>query len=145
MKRGLIIAALLVAGCSSSSGGVPVVVNQDGTPIVTLTPGASEIPSPVTSSEPAPPSEQSAEKVAGTIGCTGFKPDAEPQMFVADQGHCQMGGTEIAVYVFDTQQDSDAWWEVAKSFGLPNVVRVGTVTVDAVNRSNRDKVKAALG
>lgn len=131
-------AALLLtglAGCSSDAD-PPVVVEKDGTPIATLTPGG-ESASPTAA-------ELSAKGVAAEIGCTGFKASTTPQMYVADQGTCRMGGAEVWVYVFDRQSDADAWWDVGSQFGLPNVVRVGLVAVDAVNRSNRDAVEAAL-
>lgn len=120
-----LISALALTGCGSDEP----------------TTGASPEP---TTSQTQPADEVTAAAIAEQIGCTKFKPSATPQLYVADQGRCRMGGAEVSVYVFDKQADSDAWWEVAETFGLANLVRSGLVTVDAVNRANRDAVEAAL-
>jgi hypothetical protein len=64
-------------------------------------------------SGPPPP----VTDLAARLGCTGFAPDAETEVFVREQGSCQVDGATVTLYTFASGQSRNGWVNAASDFG----------------------------
>jgi hypothetical protein len=82
--------------------------------------------------------------LASRLGCTGFAPAARTEVFVREQGTCQVGGASVTIYTFATGQSRNGWLNTASSFGGIYVVGAGWV-VAAGTQQVADLVHGRLG
>lgn len=68
----------------------------------------------------------SAADLAKAASCSGYQKDSEPEMFVQEQGNCQIDGKDVVVYVFADNTARDNWVKVAKAAGASGYIGEGS-------------------
>jgi hypothetical protein len=80
------------------------------------------------------------EAVAEQIGCTGFASSETEEMFVSEQGKCDLDGDEVIINMFSNNDARDNWVEAALQFGGSFAVGDRFVAYSDGNPATTDRV-----
>jgi len=105
------VAGAMLSGCSYFTD------ETDPTPSVS-TPGEAAV-----GAAPTKPARVRVADLMAKAGCKGKV--IGTQLYTYETGRCDLGGTEVTIGVFDTQQLRDQWADGVKNLGGTMVVGTG--------------------